>query len=325
MRIARVLPSRGGTGDRVEALRRAMVGVVLFGNSPEINTNTTDSPNQDNHPEEPELHGEDRVAMWVNLNATVRRGTVAQLEQLIRRGGRHLINYVRRDSLTLISRAGHYGLMQMLRVLIDAGANPHLLDGHGMTAAHHACMRGNLNVIMWLGDHGHLEVNERDADDGTLLHISASYGNVDILRELIKRGADVHLMDRNGNLALHSALTAECVYILCAAGSDPNLPNKYGITPLTSAIRDNRTQRVGVIAAMLICGASPTHDPGMINEDMAREYIARLNGVIQDLGGIEGVARAHREWIESLPRDSSAVKRWIETQPGRRTKAAGRR
>jgi len=55
---------------------------------------------------------------------------------------------------------------------------------------------------------------------------------------LVLRGADVNKADRRGNTALHHAIineNHEAIHSLIKNGSDPNLKNNYGFSPLDKA------------------------------------------------------------------------------------------
>ena len=50
------------------------------------------------------------------------------------------------------------------------------------------------------------DVNSKDADGRTPLHLAAFNGHLDGLRELITSGADVNVLNRDGNTPLHMTI-----------------------------------------------------------------------------------------------------------------------
>ena len=73
-----------------------------------------------------------------------------------------------------------------------------------------------------------LDVNTRDFDERSVLHLAAAQGNIRVVQLLIKEGADVHARDRYGNNALHEAVTGNHIGvadILFNAGSELSYDN----------------------------------------------------------------------------------------------------
>ena len=61
----------------------------------------------------------------------------------------------------------------------------------------------------------------------------------DMIKELIRAGADIHLADNEGNTALHHALdnySQDSARFLIKKGADYNRPNNDGVTPVQMAI-----------------------------------------------------------------------------------------
>ena len=71
-----------------------------------------------------------------------------------------------------------------------------------------AAARGNIAVVSQLIDSG-INVNKYAKCGNLALHISASFGHLQVVRILIKNGADVNqVLKQNGNTALHSVIIA---------------------------------------------------------------------------------------------------------------------
>ena len=68
----------------------------------------------------------------------------------------------------------------------------------------------------------------------------------DIAKELIGRGAQVNIQEREGrNTPLHFAARGkdrELVEMLLAKGADPTVKNKAGLTPLDEALKAGNTE-----------------------------------------------------------------------------------
>jgi hypothetical protein len=86
----------------------------------------------------------------------------------------------------------------------------------------------------------------------TLLMLAAGSAPPEVLRALLKNGADVHVRNVHGSTALHYAALAgmaENVKLLLTRGADPNATNKKGETPLRQAELQGFTDVVAVLKA----------------------------------------------------------------------------
>ncbi len=84
-----------------------------------------------------------------------------------------------------------------------------------------------------------------------LLHQAAADGDVERVRQLLSKAADVNAKDNNGRTPLYTAVASdrmEMVQLLIAQGADVNAKNNRGLTPLHRAIGRRRSD----IAQLLI-------------------------------------------------------------------------
>ncbi|KAI8816761.1 ankyrin repeat-containing domain protein [Fimicolochytrium jonesii] len=137
---------------------------------------------------------------WASINNHVR---IAQL--LIERGaqvdatGGELLA----TPLHWATRSGH---VQIVSILHSAGADLTLEDNQGYNALHLAAHAGNALMIVFLLALG-MDVNSLDTMGRTALMWSAYKGNsIDSLRELLRAGAALDLVDQTGYSALHWAV-----------------------------------------------------------------------------------------------------------------------
>jgi hypothetical protein len=92
-------------------------------------------------------------------------------------------------------------------------------------------------MIEWLLGWG-ANVNERDADGRSCLHIAAHVGSVDVVRVLLKHGANTDQMDNGRRTPLLIASWNDKLDVakeLLKASADPNLADCQGATPLSIA------------------------------------------------------------------------------------------
>ncbi len=167
---------------------------------------------------------------------------------------------------TPLYKACEYGQVEVVRVLLDAGASMSIPRHDGFTALHMAASSGSVPTARLLVEHGALIT--ADNYQGSALIQAAMYGRVDMVKYLlelgapvngfgggqsplaaatwrdsldvalllIERGADVNYrMLGSGETALHSAASNGSVRIaelLLERGADPNVRGGRGKTPL---------------------------------------------------------------------------------------------
>ena len=167
-----------------------------------------------------------------------------QIAKFLHLNGAHL-DVRGRGGDTLLNSPAWFGDLEMVRVLLDyykvdvntrndSGWTP-LLD------ASNECLVKIPNVVLSLPDtvqslleHG-AEVNTRtDHDNSTPLHISANAGLNEVVRVLLKYGADIDAKDDKGWTPLHNAAKSgehEVVRMLLKCGANASTKDYEGRTP----------------------------------------------------------------------------------------------
>ncbi|XP_008049662.1 ankyrin repeat domain-containing protein 49 [Carlito syrichta] len=98
-----------------------------------------------------------------------------------------------------------------------------------------AAEKNRLTTVRRLLSEKATHVNTRDEDAYTPLHRAAYSGHMDIVRELVAQGADVHAVTVDGWTPLHSACKwnhARVASFLLQHDADINAPTKGLLTPL---------------------------------------------------------------------------------------------
>jgi len=157
---------------------------------------------------------------------------------------------------------GHKGIVELL---IANGADRNVKDVNGRTPLHYATSGYNETVGLLLANGA--DVNAKDGGGETPLdlaiqqkktetaellrkhegksgandsiHIAASVGNIEAVKQHLATGVDVNAKDKFGSTPMHTAARfgqKEVSELLIAKGADVNAKNNDGVTPLDAAI-----------------------------------------------------------------------------------------
>lgn len=115
--------------------------------------------------------------------------------------------------------------LQLLRLLIEAGANPNLSNEYSPSPLHLAVRGGELGLARYLATHG-AGVNALDREGNTPLHLAAQRHDLAMMRLLLGQGANPVAGGQAGNTPLHLAAetdSAEAIIgVLLLAGAEVN-------------------------------------------------------------------------------------------------------
>ena len=158
------------------------------------------------------------------------------------------------------------GKVDELRAMLDK--DPSLTDDAdnvlGRSPLHVAAMHGQVEVVRLLLDRG---ADPRRADGGALkavgqtplhfaLHFATQQTKPELVELLLNRGAEVNAQDRNGVIPLHYAAirSSEAVAMLLHRGADVRAVNQQKQTPLHLAAQN---ANIEAIRLLLSAGADP--------------------------------------------------------------------
>jgi ankyrin repeat protein len=179
------------------------------------------------------------------------------------------------NSLLLEGRSAlHYARSaEVVRMLLDSGANPSAVNASGYPPIHWSSPEATRVLLERGVDPNSRQSNTRHGGltfpgDGitALMNATARCDN-DVLALLIDAGAAVNARDRWQNTALHYAARCsppvvnqqkaeQVIQTLLKAGADPNVRNSAGRTPLMEVAK---SQFVEGVSSLLIAGANPAY------------------------------------------------------------------
>lgn len=130
---------------------------------------------------------------------------------------------------TLLHLAAINNRHKVIKVLIEAGANPNLRNIDGHTPLMCAAQRGAAKAAQALLE-GDAKKHKLAAYDNTALHLAAKKGRADTVAVLVDGGCKMNVHGQNGYTPLLNAVQkghAETVEILLEKGANPFVTNAY--------------------------------------------------------------------------------------------------
>lgn len=179
----------------------------------------------------------------MTLHEAADAGDVASIEGLLAAGtpvdGR---DAARRTPLQVATRANH---VEAARLLIAAGADVNAKDNIRDTPFLYAGAEGRDAILRLILDTGRAKLADTNRYGGTALIPAAHHGHPGTVAILLEAGLDVDHVNNLGWTALLEAVILgdggpvyqEIVRLLLAAGADPHIADRDGVTPLAHARR----------------------------------------------------------------------------------------
>ena len=130
---------------------------------------------------------------------------------------------------TPLQWAARKGLVVIMDLLIQHGANPRLVNSKDFSCLHSVTHSSDCWALLYMLCQPDIAVDERDNMGLTPLHWAAQQGDDASMTILLKFGANPNAVDRNGLTALHWAASGgnrRCISQLLEAGADIRAMNR---------------------------------------------------------------------------------------------------
>lgn len=136
------------------------------------------------------------------LPAAAMSGDINAIQELINQG--HDVNARGEGGWTALLSSSAQGYPKIMKLLLDAGANPDISNVLGITPLIYGSRYGNIEIVKMLIDYG-ADVNLGDTHGDTALMKATEFGNSEIIDVLLQAGADKSIKNLKKKNALDLA------------------------------------------------------------------------------------------------------------------------
>lgn len=143
--------------------------------------------------------------MEINIFEAVSIGDHDTVNQLLDENP-ELLNSYSSDGFTVLGLASFFGHLSIVKLLLEKDANPTIASNNQFKVApiHSACAISHFDIVKLLIDHG-ADVNARQMQGVTPLHSATHNGQTKLAELLIDNGADINAKMDSGQTPLFMA------------------------------------------------------------------------------------------------------------------------
>ncbi len=148
------------------------------------------------------------------------------------------INDKKREGMTFLHVAVRRGKVDLVKELLDKGADINAQNAEGNTPLHLAVVQGDMEIAKLLLQKG-AKYDQKNKKGMTPLYGAVDKKNIPLVRILLQHGANSNGPVSGGFTPLHMAVSKgnqAIVELLVKYKADPNQPNNKGLTPFHFAV-----------------------------------------------------------------------------------------
>src|SRR5699024_8125815 len=151
------------------------------------------------------------------------------------------INAVNSDGRTALHTAiSGNGNLEMVKLLVEKGADVTVKDKEGLTLVDHALSKRKMDIVMYLVEKN-VDCSDLKTKGWTLLHYAAKEGTKQLVELLVHKGVRINAKNYDGQTPLHVAVKEntdlEMVKYFIAKGADVQVRDNSGSSLMIEAAR----------------------------------------------------------------------------------------
>jgi ankyrin repeat protein len=132
----------------------------------------------------------------IDLKTAVTNGDLTLVRSMIE-GDRSLLEFKIDSIFTPLNMASYVGKTDIVKYLLEKGADINTKDREGSTPLQNAAAKGHFDIVKLLVEKGS-DVNYKDDNGVTPIHFGCMSGNVDLVKYLVEKGADINAVSKIG-------------------------------------------------------------------------------------------------------------------------------
>ncbi|KAM0256388.1 hypothetical protein ACHAQJ_005039 [Trichoderma viride] len=159
------------------------------------------------------------------------------------------VNIEAKNEITPLHKAAWSGKTDVVKRLLDLGADIEARNKHDNTPLHDAARSGKTDMVKLLLDRG-ADIEAKNKRNNTPLHDAAQSGKSDMVKLLLDQGANMEAKGNNGNVPLHDAAwngKANVVRLLLGQGANIGVEDNNGDSPLHLAVKNGKADVVKLL------------------------------------------------------------------------------
>ena len=256
---------------------------------------------------EPEPKKEDVTA----LHKAAEKGDAAAVTALLK-GDARLVNARRTPGgITPVGRAVVFGKIEVVRVLLEAGADPNLAKADGATPLHDAAHQNDAPLMTLLLDHK-ANIDARTADGRTPLYNAVRESGASVVRFLLEKGADPRIKDASGISPLLLALM-----ISAASGDGAAAKSAESATIVLDSVPVSLQLANTSLAEAITQALAPTKIESAVDSKLTAPVTLTANGsLLMALSTLRRIARRAGQPFSFMTEKNRLIVSPGETLPG---------
>ncbi|KAJ5914570.1 hypothetical protein N7504_003453 [Penicillium tannophilum] len=190
----------------------------------------------------PDINVSTQTQNWTPLNVAAHLGHAEVIKFLIEKGAD--ISKPNSTGWTPVYSAAEGGHLEVVKILVGNGADIDIPNNTSMTPLYGAALKNHPHVVEYLLEKG-AKINAQHENGWTALNCAAEDGFVEVAKLLIDHGADLELANDTEMTPLYSAALnghSKVLKLLLEKGAKYVTPNKNGWSPINVACSNGHTE-----------------------------------------------------------------------------------